>query len=92
MIAPERWWPKVVATEHVLFTGFGEDGNGWDVLDWLHGLGVEAHGVGDAIRVTTEERADAWAQPGWWFVVGTRGEVYPVRPQVHDDKYQRDRP
>lgn len=92
MITPELWETKPVTLQHVHFTGFGDHGNGWDVLDWLRSIGVEAHGVGDDIRITTAERADAWAHPGWWFIVGTRQEVYPVRPDVHEDKYRRVHP
>lgn len=83
------WWlPTRVPTQQVLFTGFEDGGNGWDILSWLHDHGIEAYGDVDGIHLTTGEREEAVAPVGYWFVVGTQNEVYPISPAVHDAKYE----
>jgi hypothetical protein len=92
VITPELWESKPVTLQHVRFTGWDGDGNGYELLDWLHQHGVDAvRGQGDEhhrLYIVTAERPDAFAEPGWWFVVGTRNEIYPVRPDVHDDRFR----
>ena len=89
MITPERLQALPVEVDAVLFTGFGANGNGWDVLDWLHGIGVSADRDGQAIRIQTTERETSTAFPLWTIVVGTDGEVYPISPAVRAAKYKR---
>jgi hypothetical protein len=88
----ELWKTKPVVLQHVHFTGFGANGNGYAVLNLLHQLGVTADRYGDLLRIITPERTEAIAEADWWIVRGTRGEVYPVRPDVHEDKYERVQP
>ena len=92
MIAWEEWRPKPARTRHVQFTGFGPSGNGFELLADLEQRGVHAVGDGDLLHIDTRERADAIAHAGDWLVIGTRGEVYPVSPEVHADKYERVQP
>lgn len=87
MITPELWTSKPVTTEHVRFTGFSAGGNGFELLAWLEGRGVHAVGDGDELHLDTREREDATARSGDWIIFGTQGEVYPVSPEVHADKY-----
>ena len=89
MITLETWVSKPVTTQHVQFTGFARSGNGFELLAWLEDQGVHAVGEGDEIHLDTRERSDAVCRRGDWIVVGTRGEVYPVRAEVHADKYAR---
>jgi hypothetical protein len=80
----------------VQHTGFGVGGNGWQLLDWLHGRGYEQtvrdHDT-DAILLVTNVRADAQLHVGFWLVEddtpGTEPEVWPIPPAVHDAKYRR---
>ena len=88
----QPWWPKAdVPTRQVQFTGFGDDGNGYAILDDLHDRGVTAVRDGDAIRLHAGDREDARAEPGHWFCEETDDprQVYPIRPAVHDAKYQQ---
>lgn len=89
MITPEPWRNKPVVTEHVQFTGFENGGNGYELLDWLHDLGVLADRVDDTLRIRTPEREEAQAWRGDWIIRGTREEIYPIRADVHADKYER---
>jgi hypothetical protein len=82
-----EFWPKPIPVRQVQFTGFGDDGNGWDILSYLHDRGIEAYGRGDAIYLTTDDRAEGAAYAGWWLVIGTEGEHYFIRPSVHEAKY-----
>jgi len=83
------WWlPKPVLIRQVQFTGFEDGGNGWDILSWLHDRGIEAYGDPDGIHLTTNEREEALAPVGHWFVIGTQGEVYPISDAVHNAKYE----
>lgn len=88
----EPWWPKPdVPTLQVQFTGFGENGNGYALLSDLHERGVTAIRDGDDIRLVTGEREDGRAQPGYWFCQepDSPRRVYPIRPVVHETKYQQ---
>lgn len=85
----EDWRNKPVITRHVRFTGFGEGGNGFSILAWLDERGTEAVGRDGNIYLQADDRDEALAEPGCWLVIGTRNEVYPVRPDVHGDKYER---
>lgn len=89
----EDWRPKPdVVTRHVLFTGFDEDGNGDTILAWLRDEHRNPYTRGDGvIYFETGQRPEAIAEPGWWFIVGTRGEIYAVTAEVHADKYERAR-
>lgn len=88
-LAFEDWRNKPVVTRHLQFTGFDDDGNGWALLNWLHDRGVQAYGRDEVIFFETPEREEAVARVGWWFIEGTQGEVYAIKPVVHDDKYER---
>ena len=85
-----EWRPKDVIVRQVEFTGFGDDGNGWAILNFLHDRGITAYGRDDsqAIYFETDEREEAIARLGYWFVVGTEDEVYAIKPAVHTTKYR----
>ena len=86
----EDWQTKPVITRHVEFTGMDEDtGNGWAILNWLHEKGIEAYGRDEVIYFETNEREQAVARVGYWFIVGTQDEIYAITPEVHADKYVR---
>lgn len=88
----QAWWPKPdVPTMQVQFTGFGPGGNGYAMLDELHNRGVIAMRDGDDIRLHAGERDDTRAEPGYWFCeeVDSDRAVYPIRPAVHDAKYEQ---
>lgn len=89
MIEWETWRAKPVAVQMVRFTGFGHGGNGYRLLAWLHERSIPAVRDGDDIRLRAQERDDARAVPGCWFVIGTRNEVYPIQADVQADKYER---
>lgn len=84
-----EFWPKQIPIRQVQFTGFGDDGNGWDILSYLHDRGIEAYGRGNTIYLTTDDRGEGVAHVGWWLCVGTEGEHYFIRPVVHETKYQQ---
>lgn len=94
MITWENWRAKPVTVQMARFTGFA-DGNGYELLGELHDLGVAADRDpvnADRIRMRTRERDDSHAEPGDWIVIGSRGEVYPIHPDVQSDKYERVQP
>jgi hypothetical protein len=92
VIAVERLRALPVEVAAVRFTGFGPDGNGFDVLQWLGDLGITADRYGDTIRMQTTEREPSTAFPLWTIVIGTEGEVYPISPAVRARKYERVQP
>lgn len=85
----EEWRAKPVVVRMVRFTGFGDRGNGHALLGWLEDRGINSIRDGEDILLVAQERDDARAQPGCWFVIGTRAEVYPIRADVQTDKYER---
>ncbi len=87
----QEFQTRPVVNRQVQFTGFGDDGNGWEILNWLRDHGHEAYGREnpDTIFLTTDDRAEATAYVGWGLVIGTRSEAYFIRPDVHDEKYVR---
>lgn len=88
MIAWETWRAKPVVLQMARFTGFGSDGNGYELLEWLHEHGIRAVRDGQDIRLNAQGRDDARAYPGDWVAIGTCNEVYPIRPDVHASKYE----
>lgn len=89
----EDWAPKQVITQHVRFTGFGDGGNGDELLVELDDLGADVTGRDGEIEFRNRDGDDVtWAKPGDWVIHGTRDEFYPVTPEVHEDKYQQVRP
>lgn len=92
LVAWEDWQTKPVIVQMVRFTGFGDHGNGWALLRDLNDRGVMADRDPEhpnRLRLNTREREPAVAAQGDYVVIGTRGEVYPIRPEVQRDKYQR---
>lgn len=88
----EYWETKPVTVQMKRFTGFGANGNGWALLRDLDDRGISADrdpDHPDRLRINTEEREESVARVGWWVVIGTRAEVYPIHPHVQLDKYRR---
>jgi hypothetical protein len=77
------------------FTGFGEDGNGFEILDWVNSNGGNAHGTPDGkLYIKRPNR------PGkTWIELGDRvgrrirpdgtptRDFYRVEPEVWRDNY-----
>jgi hypothetical protein len=92
VITWEDWETKPVTVQMVRFTGFGEHGNGDELLADLNDRGVLAdHDPDhpDRIRINTREREEAIVRHGDYVVHGTRDEYYPIEPAVQHDKYRR---
>jgi len=87
----EQWWPKPLPSRQARFTGFADDGNGYELLGWLHqrGIGAVRERGTDNILLDTRKREDARLNPGDWLVDGAGGDVYPREDRVNAAKYDR---
>jgi len=76
------------------FTGFDDDGNGFEILDWIRDGGADAWGRNDRLYIKVANR------PGeTWLDVGDRvgrrlrpdgtptRDFYRLEPEVYDDAY-----
>lgn len=77
---------RPIELRYVLYSGFGEGGNGFDVLEWINNNGGQAFGRDGGLYVLTRE-GRVWADPGDRIFWGTRSEFYPVKPDVFSDVY-----
>ena len=63
-----------------------------EVVGWLMACGADFHhpsGLGDTTTLAIQTlEGEMTAQPGDWIVKGTRGEFYPVKPDVFADTYE----
>jgi len=87
-----EFWPKPVPTLQVQFTGFGDDGTGWDILSYLRDRGIDVFGHDNVIYRIEDGRAEVFAQLGWWLCIDPDKQHYFIRPSVHDAKYTDRRP
>jgi hypothetical protein len=80
------------------FTGFGEDGNGFEILNWVNSNGGTAHGAPDGKLYI--KRPDGDERDGeTWIVLNDRvgrrirpdgtptNDFYRVEPEVWRDNY-----
>jgi hypothetical protein len=85
MSAPQLWRKKPVVVEAQHFmqpTDIGEL-SAWCGGEWY----FEATSRGQYIKIPTLE-GDMTARPGDWIVKGTRGEFYPVKPDIFANTYE----
>lgn len=85
----ESWRKRPLEVEVVVFTGFDEAGNGWQVLDWIHRHGGKAVGEGRDIVIHTLEGGDFYARPGDRIIHGPRNDFYPCRVDTFLATYER---
>jgi hypothetical protein len=83
----DRWRKKPVVVEAIRFTGF-DGGNGDEVARWIHEQGVEVTVEGREIQISTLE-GPIWARPGDWIIRGVDGELYPCKPHIFRQTYER---
>ena len=88
----QEWRPKDLPSTQARFTGFGRGGNGYALLDWLHGRGVKA--VRDDptrddsdILLDTRKREDARMSPGDWLIDGPGDDIYPREDKVNEARF-----
>jgi len=80
------------------FTGFGDEGNGFEIADWVNANGGDAHGTADG-RLYLKRGDDDDEPSKVWIALGDRvgrrirpdgtptNDFYKLEPQVWDDAY-----
>lgn len=94
-MTPPRARHRPTEIEYELFTGFGDGGNGFELLDWVIGGGGEAWGDDNGSLYIRNVRRQGrnWLEPGDRLARRLRpdgtptNDFYRLEPEVWEDAY-----
>lgn len=74
----------------------GSQAKAGEIIEWVfdHGGHAQYREVNETVHHKNPEiiihtlEGDMIAAPGWWIIKGTKGEFYPCRGDVFEEKYE----
>jgi hypothetical protein len=70
------------------YTGFGEDGNGWEIVNWVRDLGGEAWGREDGLYIKHADRpGEIWLALGDRVALRGNRDFYRLQPDVYAEEF-----